>query len=191
MKRQKVSTRRLVLRPYTSKDYAQWFQVMTAAWPAPTRWDRVAKSKRWANQKRFSRIVRLYNEWAKKDDYYFYAVFEKKSGTLVGLIDFKIFTRGTHQFANFGYVIFFPYRNQGYGSEAARAGLKIGLGPLKLNRLEAAINLDNKRSQRLAKKIGMLREGIKKRYWYEDGKWVDHVIYVANPEDIGLRPICR
>jgi len=34
----------------------------------------------------------------------------------------------------------------------------------------------------------MKREGIKKRYWYEYGKWTDHLIYVANPEDIGLKP---
>jgi RimJ/RimL family protein N-acetyltransferase len=54
--------------------------------------------------------------------------------------------------------------------------------------LEAAINLDNKASIRLAKSIGMKREGIKKRYWFEYEKWTDHLIYVANPEDVGLRP---
>jgi RimJ/RimL family protein N-acetyltransferase len=54
-------------------------------------------------------------------------------------------------------------------------------------RLEAAINLDNKKSIRLVKAIGRRREGIKKRYWFEHGKWVDHLIYVANPEDIGLK----
>ena len=59
---------------------------------------------------------------------------------------------------------------------------------LKLNRLEAAINLDNKKSIRMAKAIGMRKEGIKKRYWFEYGKWVDHLIYVANPEDIGMKP---
>ena len=54
---------------------------------------------------------------------------------------------------------------------------------------EAAINLDNRKSIRLVKAIGMKREGIKKRYWFEDGKWVDHLIYVANPEDVGFRPL--
>lgn len=63
----------------------------------------------------------------------------------------------------------------------------IGFKHLKLNRLEAAINLDNKKSIYLAKKIGMKKEGIKKRYWFEHGKWVDHLIYVANPEDVGLK----
>lgn len=57
-----------------------------------------------------------------------------------------------------------------------------------------SINLDNKKSIRLVKAIGMQKEGIKKRYWYENEKWVDHIIYVANPEDIGLngkKPVIR
>ena len=31
-----------------------------------------------------------------------FGVFEKKSGQLIGAIDFDIFIRSTHQFANFG-----------------------------------------------------------------------------------------
>lgn len=105
----------------------------------------------------------------------------------MGFIDFDIFLRSTHQFANFGYVIHNTHWGRGFGQEAARAGLRIGFEKLKLNRLEAAINLDNKKSIRLARAIGMRREGVKRRYWFEDGKWVDHLIYVANPEDVGLK----
>lgn len=123
---------------------------------------------------------------AKADDSYWYAIFEKHDGSLIGYIDFDIFARGVHQFANFGYQIFNRHWGQGYGREAAAAGLRIGFQHLKLNRLEAAINLDNKKSIRLVKAIGMRREGIKKKYWFEHGEWTDHLIYVANPEDIGL-----
>lgn len=56
-----------------------------------------------------------------------------------------------------------------------------------VNRLEVAINLDHVRSIRLARSIGMRREGIKGRYIYENSKWTDHIVYVANPEDIGLK----
>jgi RimJ/RimL family protein N-acetyltransferase len=80
------------------------------------------------------------------------------------------------------------YWGLGYAREAAAAGLVVGFRDLKLNRIEAAINLDNRKSIRLVRAIGMRREGIKKRYWLEDGEWVDHLIYVANPEDVGLKP---
>ncbi|MEK2690859.1 GNAT family N-acetyltransferase [Bdellovibrio sp. GT3] len=130
----------------------------------------------------------LYAELAHKDDYYWFGLFEKKSGLLVGAIDIDVLVRGSHEFANFGYAIYNRHWGRSYGQEAAKAGLKIGFKYLKLNRLEAAINLDNRKSVRLAKAIGMRKEGIKRRYWFEHGKWTDHLIYVANPEDVGLKP---
>ncbi len=123
---------------------------------------------------------------ARGDNFYWYSVFAKSSGRLVRTVDFDVFVRRTHQFANFGYVIYLHFWGQGYGREAA-AGLRIGFKQLKLNRLEAAINLDNRKSSRLVKAIGMRREGIKKKFWFEHGSWMDHLIYLANPEDLGLR----
>jgi ribosomal-protein-alanine N-acetyltransferase len=58
----------------------------------------------------------------------------------------------------------------------------IVFGDLKLNRLEAAINLDNLRSVGLAQSLRMRREGIKRRYLYENEKWTDQIIFAANPE---------
>jgi RimJ/RimL family protein N-acetyltransferase len=45
---------------------------------------------------------------------------------------------------------------------SSQSGFKIGFKDLKLNRLEAAINLDNLKSIQLAKAIGMHKEGIKR-----------------------------
>ena len=187
MKQKEVRTDRLIIRPLKLSDYSVWLEVVTNSLPAHNRWDKgpLPKSKRTLSQ--FKKLVTKYNAAAKMDDSYWYGVFEKKTGLLVGAIDFDIFKRSTHQFANFGYSIYNRYWGQGFGPEAALAGLKIGFTQLSLNRLEAAINLDNKKSIRLAKAIGMRKEGIKKRYWFEFGSWVDHFIYVANPEDLGLR----
>lgn len=158
--------------------------------PKQNKWDSGPDPLSKCTQKRFTRIIKRDREWVKNDQGYWFGIFHKKTGEMVGHIDFMIFARQSHQFANFGYRIYNRHWDMGFGQEAARAGLKIGFQQLKLNRLEAAINLDNRKSVRLAKAIGMRREGIKKRYWLEDGKWVDHLIYVANPEDIGLSP-CR
>jgi RimJ/RimL family protein N-acetyltransferase len=155
--------------------------------PSQSRWDYGPKTSRQCSKDYFVKLIARHQKLAKDDDYYWFGVFEKKSGCLIGSIDFDVFLRSTHQFANFGYVIYNRYWGLGYGQEAAALGLKIGFKQLKLNRLEAAINLDNRKSIRLAKAIGMKREGIKKRYWFENGEWVDHLIYVANPEDLGLK----
>ncbi len=182
-----VRTRRLVLRPFKESDFENWFECWVNHLPSASKWDQGPLPVKKCSWGYFKKLVKRLKELAKADDYYRYGVFEKKSGTLVGQIDFDIYARGSHQFSNFGYVVYNRYWGQGFGQEAATAGLKIGFKKLKLNRLEAAINLDNRKSIRLARAIGMRREGIKKRYWFEDGKWVDHLIYVANPEDLGMR----
>ncbi len=187
MKREIFKSRRLILRALTSKDYDVWFNAHVDRLSAQSKWDEGPLPAKKCSRAVFKRIVKKQKRLAKMDDYYCFYLFTKESGEMVGYIDFNIFVRGTHQFANFGYQIYNRYWRKGYGKEAAQKGLLIGFNHLKLNRLEAAINLDNKVSIGLAKKIGMKREGVKKRYWFENGQWVDHLIYVANPEDVGLK----
>ena len=187
-KRPEVKTKRLILRPLRASDYPQWVDALVEGKSAQSKWDLGPKNIKQCSRAKFRKVTHKHKMLQKKDEYYWFGVFEKKTGSLVGHIDFSIFVRGTHQFANFGYQIYNRHWGKGYGQESSAAGLKIGFQHLKLNRLEAAINLDNRKSIRLAKAIGMRREGVKKRYWYEYGQWVDHLIYVANPEDIGLKP---
>lgn len=188
MKRQETRTRRLILRALDTADYKVWFDAYANGLPQQNRWDRSPMKPGQCTKKFFHKLRREHEALAKNDDYYRYYVFEKKTGAIVGQIDFDVFVRSTHQFANFGYQIYNRHWGKGYGKEASLAGLKIGFQQLHLNRLEAAINLDNRISIKLAKSIGMKREGIKKRYWFEYGKWTDHLIYVANPEDLSLKP---
>lgn len=187
LKRNEVRTRRLVLRPLKASDYEVWLNAYTQRRPSQNKWDTGPYDVKKCSKAMFTKIMKLHSKLAGKDEYYWYGVFQKKTGQLIGHIDFDVYVRRTHQFANFGYQIYNPFWGHGFGQEATKAGLKIGFQNLKLNRLEAAINLDNRKSIRLAKAIGMQREGIKKRYWFENDQWVDHLVYVANPEDIGLR----
>ncbi len=187
MMRKEVRTKRLILRPLKPGDYSNWLDSFVNRLAVQSKWDVGPKTARQCSKAKFKKVIKRHQELAKNDDYYWFGVFERKSGQLVGHIDFDVFVRSTHQFANFGYQIYNRHWGHGYGQEASAAGLNIGFKQLKLNRLEAAINLDNRKSIRLVKAIGMRREGIKKRYWFEYGKWVDHLIYVANPEDLGLK----
>lgn len=187
MKRLSVKTRRLILRPLKKADFTAWHDAYANGRPKQNKWDREPMKADLCSKKIFNKVRNEQKKLAKKDDYYRYYVFEKDTGTIIGLIDFDIYVRGSHQFANFGYRIFNRFWRKGYGKEASAAGLRIGFKQLQLNRLEAAINLDNKISIKLSKSIGMKKEGIKKRYWFEHGKWTDHLIFVANPEDIGLK----
>ena len=187
MKQSKHETQRLIIRPFKLSDYKVWFEAYVERLPKQSKWDLKKYKPSECTKKIYSNILKDYRQLAKKDEYYRYGLFEKNTNKLIGHIDFDIFSRGSLQFANFGYRIHNRYWKQGYGSEASKFGLKIGFEELKLNRLEAAINLDNKISIKLVQKIGMRKEGVRKRYWFENGKWVDHLMYVVNPEDVGLK----
>jgi RimJ/RimL family protein N-acetyltransferase len=187
MRRAVFETERLVLRPLRKSDYQTWFNANVNAKPKQSPWDDGPRSAKTCTIRRFNYIVKKHRELAKKDDWYFWGLFEKGSNNLVGHVDFDIFARDERQFANFGYYLHNRFYGYGYGREAAAMALVIAFSSLKLNRIEAAINFRNRKSIRLARMIGMRRECVRRRYWFEHGKWVDHLIYVANPEDIHLK----
>jgi ribosomal-protein-alanine N-acetyltransferase len=168
-------------------DYEVWKKSYTSRLPALNRFDRGPSDPKKCSLAQFKKLVERHAELAKADKVYIYGIFERKSGSLIGAIDIAIIAREMYQMANLGYQIHNRYWGSGYGSEATIAALKIGFTQLALNRLEASIDFDNKRSIALAKKIKMRNEGIKKNYLFEHGGWVDQIIYVANPVDIGLR----
>lgn len=106
MKRQEFRTRRLILRPLKKSDFLAWYDAYASGLPKQSHWDRGPFDPKKCTQKWFDKIKKEHEDLAKKDDYYRYYVFEKKTGALIGQIDFDIFVRSTHQFANFGYQIF-------------------------------------------------------------------------------------
>lgn len=187
MKQTEHKTKRLIIRPLKTSDYRTWFDAHVYGLPRQSKWDRDPYPASECTLKIFKNILQEYKELAKKDDYYRYGIFQKKTKVLVGLIDFNIYDRSDLQFANYGYRIHNRHWGNGFGSEAAAIGLRIGFKELKLNRIEAAINLNNKKSIKMVNALGMKKEGIRKKFWYENGKWVDHLIYVVLPEDVGLK----
>lgn len=67
--------------------------------------------------------------------------------------------------------------------------LEIAFKALKLHRVEAGIEPQNKRSLSLAKSIGMRREGLSKRRLFLDKKWLDMAIYAITAEEKGVKSI--
>lgn len=186
MRRRSVETKRLTLRPLRQTDYPVWYNAYVHQRPKQNQWDRGPFSPKLCTRKWFQKIKLQHSQLAAKDHTYWYGIFENNSGHLIGDLSFYIFERGPNQFANFAYRIFNWYWGKGFGREAARAGLLIGFQQLKLNRLEASIDPENRKSIRLAQKIGMRREGLRKRWWFQQGNWADQIIFAANPEDLGL-----
>ena len=175
-------TRRLELRPYRMSDYDAWKEAFTGRMPKQHKYDRGPLSEKYANRKFFRKLFLRHERYARKDICYPFGIFHRKTGAMIGVIDISTICREWYQWANLGYMIHNTQQGKGYGKEAAQAAIKIAFTKLGYKRVEASIHPDNPRSLRLAKSLGMSREGLRKEYIYDDNQWEDLVIYsILNP----------
>lgn len=184
MLRKVYKTRRLELRSYSMKDYELWRNAcLLPSSKITNKWDVTAPKP---SPKKFASIVKRHIVQASQDQTYVWGVFEKKSHKLIGVVDIHILQRNVLQMANLGYRIFNQYWGQGYGIEVVKKLIVSSLRDLKLNRLEAVIDIDNKRSIKLVKSIGLRYEGIRKNYWYQNKKWDDQIVFIADRSQFNL-----
>ena len=177
-----VRSKRLELRPYKIQDYQAWIDAYTKRKPKQHKYDGGPHDPKETPKKWFRKLIAKHSRLAKNDKVYVFGIFDRVSRRHLGTIDIATICRDWYQWANLGYVIHNTEQGNGYGKEAARIGIAIAFTKLGYKRIEASINLDNRRSIYLAKVIGMKRESIRKEYIYENKQWIDHVIYVAlNP----------
>ncbi|OGZ07300.1 MAG: hypothetical protein A3C93_04910 [Candidatus Lloydbacteria bacterium RIFCSPHIGHO2_02_FULL_54_17] len=83
----------------------------------------------------------------------------------------------THNAAELGYWIGYPYWNQGFATEAGRAVIRFGLEVLGLERIAATHLSRNPASGCVMKKIGMMHVGRLRRSIQKNGVFEDRELY--------------
>lgn len=187
MKRFKLNTKRLIIRPYELKDFKCWQNAFIQMSPPLNRWDLKKKEPHELTKAYFKKVLSGNNRRLKKDLYYDFAVFEKKSGNLIGNVALMDISRGVFQNAYLGYRLFNNYWGNGFAREMILGTLKIAFNQLKLHRIEAGIEKENKFSIKVAKATGLRHEGKKKRALYLNKTWVDLEVYSATCEDYKIK----
>ncbi|MGI5171626.1 GNAT family N-acetyltransferase [Spirillospora sp. CA-253888] len=97
-----------------------------------------------------------------------------ETGAAAGMININSVIRGRYQGAALGYAAFAPFAGQGYMTEGLTIALRYAFDDLRLHRLEANIQPDNKTSLALVRRLGFHYEGLSPAYLYIDGAWRDH-----------------
>ncbi len=154
--------------------------------PCMNKWDHGGKPEKDLTKAQFKKLVSDQSKRRKLDTFYDLGVFDR-TGHLVGNVSLMEVSRGISQTAFLGYRIYNNYWRMGYGKEAVLAMIDIGFKDLRLHRIEAGIEPGNIRSIRLAKSLGMRREGLKKRAIFLRSQWVDLLMYTLTSEDFGLK----
>ncbi|MBC7370928.1 MAG: GNAT family N-acetyltransferase [Bdellovibrionaceae bacterium] len=181
-----IRTRRLVLRPLQFGDYAAWVEANRQAKPSQNRFDSGTSPESTSTKVILKKMLRSENVLWIKDRHYSLAIFEKKTGALVGSVQVLPHVRMVFQTAAIGYTIKNNHWRKGYASEAVRALTLFAFKKLKFHRLTAEIELENKASIRLAKKMGFRKEGRILRAIYFNKKWNDMELYAVTAEDLGF-----
>ncbi len=175
-----------MIRPLTAADFRAWHTAHGGLPPPQNRWDRGRRGPDELSRSRFREVLRSQRLLRRQDRHYSLAVFERATGTLVGGVSLMDVVRGLAQSAFVGYFVHSPFWRRGYGAEAVRALLDVGFRDLKLHRLEAGIEPENRRSILLARSLGLRKEGLKRRAVFLRDSWVDLGMYAVTCEELGF-----
>ena len=182
-------TERLILRLYRETDYEMWRETYSTLPKPKNRWDNGPKPLEKLTVGGFNKTLANQEKDSSEDKFYCLNAFEKDSGQLIGQCSLMDISRVIFQNTYLGYVIYSPCWRKGYGKEAVSAMFDVAFNTLKLHRVEAGIEPNNKRSIALAKSFNMRREGLSKRRLFYRDEWVDMIIYAITVEDLGLKAL--
>lgn len=104
------------------------------------------------------------------------------SNELIGLIAL-VFGKPNYNTAEVWYKTLPNYWNKGYTTEAMQQLLKFGFAELKLHRIEAGCAVENNASIRVLEKVGLQREGRKRKILPIRNEWKDNFFYAILEED--------
>ena len=124
-----------------------------------------------------------YLERCRRADSACFLICRIEDGAIAGSINLSQIFRGGFQNAYLGYYIGAPYTGRGYMTEALKLLLRYAFSELKLHRLEANIQPQNRASIALVKRAGFSREGFSRRYLKISGRWRDHDRWAIIAED--------
>ncbi|MBV8987451.1 MAG: GNAT family N-acetyltransferase [Solirubrobacterales bacterium] len=111
---------------------------------------------------------------ARRADFEAMLVCRVEDDAIVGFFNLSQIARGSLQSAYLGYAVGKPYARHGYMREGIELVLREAFGTLRLHRVEANIQPENKASIALAEGAGFRREGFSPRYLKIGGRWRDH-----------------
>lgn len=97
-----------------------------------------------------------------------------ESKAIAGVVNLTEIVRGEFQSAYLGYYSFVPYAGSGFMREGLWQAISYAFRELRLHRLEANIQPQNRRSISLVRSLRFRKEGFSPGYLRVCGSWRDH-----------------
>jgi [ribosomal protein S5]-alanine N-acetyltransferase len=142
----------------------------------------------WRSTSREASLIQLAeamyeNEQQPRRKYYLAAVL-KSTQQILGDAGFTIESQNADGgVAELGYFLLKPYWGQGYATEAVQLLLNYCFTTLHLHKVRATCDAENRASEHVLQKCGMVREAYRKKQALLDGQWRDRLEYALLVED--------
>lgn len=133
-------------------------------------------------------MFRSYLQRIRRSDHEGYAICRAKDERIAGIINLNHIVRGTFQSASLGYYVGAPFQGHGYMREGLEQLVRLAFSSLGLHRLEANIQPENHRSQKLVQRCGFEFEGLSKKFLFIDGAWRDHERWCVIADRLTVKP---
>ena len=177
----KIGTERLLLRPFDPADAESCIRNWAAD---PAVYRHVSQKPQTLEQVRdwLSTAGEAYGN----SETWYWAIVEKASGEVIGEIFVDDFS-SRNGWCELDWKIGSSFWQKGYATEAAAAVARHLLDEVGFHRIQAKCCVENPSSERVMQKIGMVKEGVLRGYFYtKDGRWCDVVLYALLSSDITI-----
>ncbi|HEV7318183.1 MAG TPA: GNAT family protein [Ensifer sp.] len=168
----RISTERLVIRPFAPEDFEAFFayhrlpEVYRFLYQEPL--DEAAARAKFAK----ASIPRLDDD----GDTAVFAVERREDGALIGEVLLKVASKAAQQVET-GYIFNPVFAGKGYATEAMRAVLELGFSTLSFHRIFARLDALNKGSVGVVERLGMRREAHLIENDRFNDTWGDEFVY--------------
>lgn len=173
-------SRRVTLRPLTSRDQSEFLDLVGASVDLHRPWMSLPS----APQEFQAYLTRRYEQ----PDAESLLICLRNTGAIAGMININSIIRGRFQSASLAYAAFAPTAGQGYMSEGLDLVVRYAFEQLRLHRLEAQIQPDNHASLNLVRRNGFRNEGYSPDLLFVDGAWQDHEQWAITSTMIDIAP---
>ena len=171
----------ITIRPYKYSDYKSFIKSLSQRLPNQNQYDVIFANELNPSLAAFKEKVDRNRKLGKMKVHFILGVFSTKTNKYLGQVDLFMINKQLRWF-NLGYQILNQHWGKGYATRAGKVALKMAFTNLNIHRVECGCELENDASIKVAKNLGMDREGIRKRFFHEDLN-VNMLIFGANAID--------
>jgi ribosomal-protein-alanine N-acetyltransferase len=167
-----IETSRLLLRAFRYNDDDD----MLENWVSDPKIQSMYSEPVYSTKAEVKELLDKYISSYQKEDYYRWAIIEKRSKTCIGQLAIFLIDNKNH-FCEIEYCIGSQFQRNGYCSEAVQAIIEYAFCNINFHKMQVCHKENNIASKGVIQKCGFTYEGTLRDYFYMDGKYVSRLYY--------------